>query len=135
MEKLANILDGNWRGPVSQSKATGPGRENATGHEIWRVTPEGPLLVEENWTTTANGAAYDYAAVWWNQKAEKYDGVWCAPNNDEACNGFDVTLEGTNVIMSGAWEHRGKRRLWREVYSHPNPASLLQELWRSLQNR
>ena len=43
-------------------------------------------LTEEFRTTTANGEKLsDYAAVWWDGKAKKIRGIWCANFNDQGC--------------------------------------------------
>jgi ketosteroid isomerase-like protein len=85
-------------------------------------------LVEENHIKTTGGESYDYAAVWWSGKAQKYQGIWCADINDEGCNGFEAKLEGNQVVMTGEWEQNGKRRAWREAFAPTSSTSVTQSL-------
>jgi ketosteroid isomerase-like protein len=125
MQQLSRILGGRWSG----SLATEPGsRESGRADETWRLSSGGLTLVEENRLSTPKGDSFDYAAVWWNRKAQKYQGIWCADINDEGCNGFDAQIDSDRMTMTGEWEQAGHRRTWREVFSHPDKKSLLQTL-------
>ena len=96
--------------------------------EVWRAAPGGMPLIEENHMKATDGESYDYAAVWWNGKTQKYQGIWCADINDEGCNGFAAKLEGNQVVMTGEWELNGKRRAWREAFAPTSSTSLTQTL-------
>jgi ketosteroid isomerase-like protein len=88
----------------------------------------GLTLIEENHLTTLKADSYDYAAIWWNSKAKKYEGIWCADINDEGCNGFDAALKGNQLELRGEWEQGGHRQAWREVFSRPTENSSVQTL-------
>jgi hypothetical protein len=116
MQQLSRLFAGRWSGTLR----TAPGsRDAGTADEIWHLSPGGLTLVEENHMSTAKGDSYDYAAVWWNRKAQRYQGIWCAEINDESCSGFDASVDGSRVVMTGEWEQNGHRRAWREVFSRP----------------
>jgi hypothetical protein len=129
MQTLARILSGAWSGtlkvePTSELPSGGTGEVS----EVWRASPGGMPLVEENHIRTTSGESYDYAAVWWNGKAQKYQGIWCADINDEGCNGFEAKLERNQLVMTGDWEKKGKRRAWREVFAQTSTTSVTQSL-------
>lgn len=125
IQKLSDLLLGRWSGILTTEAAS---HERGRADETWRLSPGGLTLVEENRLSTPNGDSFDYAAVWWNPKAQKYQGIWCADINDEGCNGFDATLKGEQVEMTGEWEQKGHRRAWREVFSRPDADSSIQTL-------
>jgi Amidohydrolase family len=125
MQQLSRILAGRWSGKLAMEPGS---RESGRADEAWYLTPGGLTLVEENRLSTAQEDSFDYAAVWWNRKEQKYQGIWCADINDEGCNGFDAQIDSDRVTMTGEWEQAGHRRAWREVFSHPDKKSLLQTL-------
>jgi imidazolonepropionase-like amidohydrolase/ketosteroid isomerase-like protein len=125
MQQLSRILAGRWSGKLAREPGS---RENGRADEAWYLTPGGLTLVEENRLSTAQEDSFDYAAVWWNRKEQKYQGIWCADINVEGCNGFDAQIGSDRVTMTGEWEQAGHRRAWREVFSHPDEKSLLQTL-------
>jgi hypothetical protein len=46
---------------------------------MWRTGAGGLPLVEEFRVTTSKGKELvDYAAIWWDDQAKKYRGIWCA---------------------------------------------------------
>lgn len=129
MQKLADIVSGTWSGTL-RVEPTPRLPSGGTGEvaEVWRAAPGGMPLIEENHMKTSAGDSYDYAAVWWNGNAQKYQGIWCADINDEGCNGFEARLEGNQVVMTGEWEQNGKRRAWREVFAPTSSTSVTQTL-------
>ena len=88
------------------------------GEEVWKIAPGGSAFIEENRSKVNGKSTEDYAAMWWDSKARKVHGIWCDPTiNDEGCSGFDVTVEGKDVVLTGEWEYQAKRQAWREVLS------------------
>ena len=125
MQQLSHVFAGRWSGKITSDPGS---RQEGTADEIWRLSPDQLTLVEENHMNTAKGDSYDYAALWWNPKAHKYEGIWCAEINDEGCSGFDATLKDNQVEMTGEWEQKGHRRTWREVFARPDQSSSIQTL-------
>ncbi len=98
------------------------------GEEVWKMAPGG-ALIEENRSNVKGKLEEDYAALWWDGKAQRVRGIWCdALINDEGCSGFEVTVQGTDVVLTGEWEYQGKRRPWREVFRTTTTA-LIQTLF------
>jgi hypothetical protein len=71
LEKLVNSLVGSWS--ITEDDGTG---NIAKGEEIWRKESGGMPLIEEYHSKTSAGKdAYDYASVWWDAKAQQYQGI------------------------------------------------------------
>jgi hypothetical protein len=110
MQKLVDALSGRWS--ISQSNADGT---TAQGEEIWRVGAGGVPLVEEYRVTNSKGRELaDYAAFWWDNKAKKYRGIWCAHFTDQGCSPFDVRWSGNKIEMNGEYDVAGRRFSWKE---------------------
>jgi hypothetical protein len=125
MQQLSRLLAGRWSGTLPVAPGS---RVAGTADEIWHLSPGGLTLVEENHMNTAKGDSYDYAAVWWNRKTQRYQGIWCAEINDEGCSGFDASVDGSRGVLTGEWEQNGHRQAWREVFSQPDQDSSIQTL-------
>ena len=123
MRAIVDSLSGTWS--ITWFKVDPSNNEQVTGHgeEVWKLAPGGVPFIEENRSIVNGRPAEDYAAMWWDGKAQKIQGIWCAPlTNDEGCSGFTVTLEGMVIVLTGEWEKHGKRCAWREVFSFsPGP--------------
>jgi hypothetical protein len=125
MRTIRDMLAGTW----SISWIDTDGHVIGDGEEVWKIAPGGSAFIEENRSKVNGESAEDYAAMWWDSKAHKVHGIWCdSAINDEGCSGFDVTLEGNDVVLSGQWEYQTKRQTWREVFSG-SPATMTQTLY------
>ncbi|HET7209154.1 MAG TPA: amidohydrolase family protein [Terriglobales bacterium] len=125
MQRVSRLMTGRWSGKLT----TDPGwHEAGSADETWRLAPGGLTLIEENRLSTPKGDSYDYAAIWWNTRAQKYQGIWCAEINHEGCTAFDAALRDNQLEMTGEWEQRGHRRAWREVFSRASDNSSIQTL-------
>jgi hypothetical protein len=114
MRTIADLLNGTWAITWIDTN----GHVIGTGEEVWKFASGGSAFIEENRSKVNGESAEDYAAMWWDSKAHKVHGIWCDSTiNDEGCSGFDVTLEGKDVVLNGEWEYQTKRQAWREVFS------------------
>ena len=114
MRAIVDTLAGTW----SITWTDKDGHVIGKGKEVWKIAPGGIPFIEENRSTVNGKPAEDYAAMWWDGKAQTVHGFWCdATINDEGCSGFNVTLDGKDVVLTGEWEYLGKRQSWREVFS------------------
>jgi hypothetical protein len=114
MRTIADLLAGTW----SIAWIDTNGHAIGDGEEVWKAAPGGSAFVEENRSKVNGELAEEYAAMWWDSKANKVRGIWCDPTiNDEGCSGFGVTIEGKDVVLSGEWEYHAKRQAWREVFT------------------
>ena len=87
-------------------------------------------LTEEFRATTASGEKLtDYAAIWWDGKAKKVRGIWCADFNDQGCTSFDVTLRGSDIEMQGKYDSKGKSTAWKEVFHITSASTFIQTLY------
>ena len=114
IRSIADRLGGRWSVIWMDKDA----RVIGEGEEEWKIAPDSGSFIEENRSIVNGKSAHDYAAMWWDSKAQKVHGIWCnTAINDESCNQFDVTIEDTNVVLSGTWEFRSKLKAWRRVFT------------------
>lgn len=127
--KVINALSGHWS--IAETDAPRQHTPTATrsGTEVWYTATGGITLIEEYNTKAADGDAHDTALIWWDGKAQRILGLWCADINDQGCSGFTVRWERSDIIMSGEWESQGKRLAWREVFVFAGPSSFTQTLY------
>ena len=128
MQKVIEALSGRWSIFENDLPRQGAPTVTGSGTEVWYTATGGATLIEENSTKSADGEAHDTALIWWDGKAQKILGVWCADINDTGCSGFGVHREGSDVVMTGEWESQGKNLAWREVFTFTDPNSFSQSL-------
>ena len=74
-------------------------------------------LTEVFRVVTASGDKLsDYAAVWWDSKAKKVRGIWCADFNDKGCTPFEVTSRDSDIEMKGEYDGKGKSIACKEIF-------------------
>src|SRR6476660_182974 len=96
--KVVNALSGMWS--IRETSDHG----EATGEEVWQGGTGGMPLTEEFRIVTASGDKLsDYAAIWWDSKAKKVRGIWCADFNDKGCTPFEVTSRDGDIEMKGEY--------------------------------
>ena len=96
LRKLVSALSGKWS--IRENSDNGA----TTGEEGWQTGPGGMPFIEEFRASTASGEkSNDYAALWWDSKAKKIRGVWCADFNDQGCTPFEVNWRDNDIEMAG----------------------------------
>jgi hypothetical protein len=129
MQKVVEAFLGTWS--IAETTIPPPGTSMGATHsgtEVWRTATGGITLIEENQTRLANGDAHDTALIWWDRKAERIQGLWCADINSEGCSSFKVTWEGGEIVMAGEWEDQSGRHAWKEEFAFAGPDSFTQTL-------
>jgi hypothetical protein len=122
--KVVSALSGKW----SVRESSDPGE--TTGEEVWQGGIGGMPLTEEFRASTASGEKLtDYAAVWWDSKAKKVSGIWCADFNDQGCTPFEVTWRGGDIEMTGEYNSKGKATAWKEVFHLTSATTFTQILY------
>ena len=113
LERLLKSLVGRW----SIKENDSPGKVR-TGEEVWRMQPGGGPLTEEYHSKGSDRKeAYDFAAIWWDAKANQYEGIFCADFSDEFCSAFAIMSAGPDKIeMTGTYLDAGKEVFWREIF-------------------
>ncbi len=123
--KVVSALSGKWSIHESSDKG------ETSGEEVWQTGPGGMPFVEEFRASTASGEkSNDYAVVWWDSKAKKVRGIWCADFNDQGCTPFEVTWRGDDIEMAGEHEARGKAIRWKEIFHVTSPSGFTQVLYK-----
>jgi ketosteroid isomerase-like protein len=114
-QKIVSTLSGKWS--IRETSDHG----ETTGEELWQGGSSGMPLVEDFRATSATGEkSTDYAATWWDSKAKKIRGVWCAEFNDQGCTPFEMT---------GEYDARGKTTAWRELFHVTSSTTFTQILY------
>ena len=122
--KVVSALYGNWS--IRETSDHG----ETTGEEVWQGGTGGMPLTEEFRATTANGEKLsDYAAVWWDGKAKKIRGIWCADINNQGCTPFEVTSRGSDIEMTGEYDSKGKSTAWKEIFHVTSATAFTQTLY------
>ena len=114
MKDLVNALSGKWS--IAETYEDGT---TDKGEEVWRTPPDKMQLIEEYHSVdTGSRDVYEFAVIWWDGKATKLRGLWCAAAfNDEGCSAFSVRRLGNRIEMTGQYEVRNKRFNWRETFT------------------
>jgi hypothetical protein len=122
--KVVSALSGKWS--IRETSDHG----ETTGEEIWQSGTGGMPLTEEFRAITASGEKLtDYAAVWWDGKAKKVRGIWCADFNDQGCTPFEVTLRGSDIEMKGQYDSKEKSTAWKEIFHVTAATTFTQTLY------
>jgi hypothetical protein len=129
MQRLSHTFVGNWS-IIAQDEPTPQHPKGLTysGVEIWSEPGGGPVM-EGYHDNNPVGEERETALFWWDTKSQKYLGLWCAPINDEGCNGFDGWWNSNQLVLEGSWLYQGKRSAWREVFAFPGATSFVQTLY------
>ena len=121
---IVSALSGKWS--IRETSDHG----ETTGEEVWQGGAGGMPLTEEFRATTASGdRSTDYAAGWWDGKAKKVRGIWCADFNDQGCTPFEVTSRGSDIEMTGEYESKGKSTRWKEIFDVTSATTFTQTLY------
>jgi hypothetical protein len=125
LQRLLNALVGSWS--IKEDDGAGKIR---TGEEVWRMQPGGGPLTEEYHSKGPDEKdAYDFAAIWWNAKAKRYQGIFCADFCDEGCSVFAIKLAAADKIeMTGNYLDKEKKVFWQEIFHMTSPTSFTQIL-------
>lgn len=122
--RIVSALSGKWS--IRETSDHG----ETTGEEIWQGGTGGMPLTEEFRAITASGDKLnDYAALWWDGKAKKVRGIWCADFNDQGCTPFEVTSPGSDIEMKGEYDSKGKSTAWRELFHITSATTFTQILY------
>jgi hypothetical protein len=123
-QKVVSALSGKW-----SIRETSDHGETA-GEELWQGGTSGMPLTEEFRAITVSGEKLtDYAAVWWDGKAKKVRGIWCADFNDQGCTPFEVTSRGSDIEMKGEYDSKGKSTAWKEIFHITSVTTFTQTLY------
>jgi len=121
---IVSALSGKWS--IRETSDHG----ETTGEEVWQGGAGGMPLTEEFRATTASGdRSTDYAAGWWDGKAKKVRGIWCADFNDQGCTPFEVTSRGSDIEMTGQYDSKGKSTAWKEIFHITSATTFTQTLY------
>jgi hypothetical protein len=122
--KVVSALSGRWS--IHETSEHG----ETKGEEVWQGGTDGMPLTEEFRIITASVKKLsDYAVIWWDGKANKVCGIWCADFNDQGCTPFEVTSRGSEIEMTGEYYSKGKSTMWKEVFHITSATTFNQTLY------
>ncbi|HSS97786.1 MAG TPA: hypothetical protein VLK33_12185 [Terriglobales bacterium] len=128
VKRLAKAIVGTWNISVKDEPSPElPQGETYEGQEIWSE-PGGGVVMEQYRAKPSFGEQAETALFWWDNKTQKFKGLWCATINDEGCNGFNAKWESDQFTCDGQWLYNGKQFVWREVWSFSSN-SFVQKLY------
>ncbi len=128
VKRLGKAVTGTWSITVKdESSPALPKGEMYEGEEIWSE-PGGGVVMEQYHSKPSFGEQLETALFWWDEKAQKFKGLWCATINDEGCNSFNARWEADQFICDGEWIYNGKQLVWREVFVFSS-SSFVQKLY------
>jgi hypothetical protein len=132
MQSLTKALAGKWAttyefvpGVISPSGGTG------AGEEVWRASPGGYVLMEEEHASSPEGEFFLIAFHWWDKSTKSLRGMLCNNSGPAACNVdsyFNSTLkwDGKELTIEMQFPQNGKKMLWHEVWTGITPTSFTQ---------
>ena len=128
VKRLAKAIAGTWNISVKDEPSPElPHGETYAGQEMWSE-PGGGVVMEQYRAKPSFGEQAETALFWWDNKTQKFKGLWCATINDEGCNGFNARWETDQFICDGEWLYNGKHFVWREVWTF-SVDSFIQKLY------
>lgn len=128
MHKLVKALSGTWsiREKYEPDEWT-PNGGVGEGTEVWRPGPGGFTLIEEYHSKNPAGETFGLSLAWWDDKAQRYQSLWCVNSNPQGCQtGFTLAWEGNKIVVTSEFERDGKDFAWHEVVSDITPTSFTQ---------
>ncbi|HXS76142.1 MAG TPA: hypothetical protein VN753_08195 [Terracidiphilus sp.] len=133
IRSLEKALVGRW----STSYDFVPGimspnvKGTGSGEELWRTSPGGFVLMEEEQLHAPFGEMFVFAIHWWDKSTNSLRGMLCNNSGPAACNVdtyFNSTLkwDGKQLTIDMQFPEHGKKMLWHEVWSDITATSFTQ---------
>jgi hypothetical protein len=133
IQSLEKALVGRWSttydfvpGIMSPNvKGTG------SGEELWRTSPGGFVLMEEEQIHTPFGEMFVFAIHWWDKRTNSLRGMLCNNSGPGACNvdtysNSTLKWDGKQFTIDMQFPEHGKKMLWHEVWSDITATSFTQ---------
>jgi len=133
IQGLEKALVGRWSttydfvpGAMSPNvKGTG------SGEELWRTSPGGFVLMEEEQIHAPFGVMFVFAIHWWDKSTNSLRGMLCNNSGPAACNvdtysNSTLKWDGNQLTIDMQFPDHGKKMLWHEVWSDITATSFTQ---------
>jgi len=102
-----------------------------TGEEVWRTSPGGYVLMEEEQIRAPFGEEFLIAFQWWDKTTNSLRGMLCNNSGSATCDlnsYFNSSLkwDGEQLAIDMQFSQNGKKMVWHEVWSGITATSFTQ---------
>ena len=92
-----------------------------SGEEVWRSSPGGFVLMEEEQVRAPFGEFFVFAIHWWDKSTNSLRGMLCNNSGPAACNvdfysNSTLKWDGERLTIDLQFPQQGKKMLWHEVW-------------------
>ena len=132
IQSLEKAFVGKWSTtydfePGGMSPAGGTG----TGEEVWRTSPGGYVLMEEEQVRAPFGEEFLIAFHWWDKNTNSLRGMPCNNSGPAACDlnsyyNSSLKWDGKQLTIDMEFPENGKKTMWHEVWSGITATSFTQ---------
>ncbi|MGA7222966.1 MAG: hypothetical protein WBX16_08920 [Candidatus Acidiferrales bacterium] len=132
IQSLEKAFVGKWSTtydfePGGMSPAGGTG----TGEEVWRTSPGGYVLMEEEQVRAPFGEEFLIAFHWWDKNTNSLRGMLCNNSGPAACDlnsyyNSSLKWDGKQLTIDMEFPENGKKMMWHEVWSGITATSFTQ---------
>jgi len=131
MQSLVKALAGHWSTTYDFDPSGRSPRGTGSGEEIWRPSPGGYVLMEEEHFKSLSGEVFLIALHWWDKSTNSLHGMLCNNAGPATCDlGSDsnstVKWDGSRLIIDFNFRRNDKNMLWHEVWSGITATSFTQ---------
>ena len=130
---LEKALVGHWSTTYEfESGIMGPNvKGTGNGEEVWRTSPGGFVLMEEEDIHAPFGEMFLFAIHWWDKSTNSLRGMLCNNSGPAACNietysNSTLKWDGKQLIIEMQFPQKDKKMLWHEVWTDITPTSFTQ---------
>jgi hypothetical protein len=133
IQSLEKALVGRWSTTYEfePGAMTPNAKGTGSGEELWRTSPGGFVLMEEEQIHTPSGVMFVFAIHWWDKSTNSLRGMLCNNSGPAACNvdtysNSTLKWDGKQLTIDMQFPEHEKKMLWHEVWSDISPTSFTQ---------
>jgi len=132
MQSLARALGGKWSTTYEfEAGGMSPTAGTGTGEEVWRTSPGGYVLMEEEQIRAPFGEEFLIAFHWWDKSTNSLRGMLCNNSGPAACDlnsyyNSSLKWDGEQLTIDMQFPQNGKKMVWHEVWSGITATSFTQ---------
>jgi hypothetical protein len=133
IQSLEKALVGRWSTTYKfEPGGMGPNAKGSgSGEEVWRTSPGGFVLMEEEQVHAPFGEFFVFAIHWWDKSTNSLRGMLCNNSGPAACNvdsysNSTLKWDGKQLTIDMQFPEHGKKMLWHEVWSDITSTSFTQ---------
>ena len=128
LDRFAALVEGDWVVDLHIAPWPHHPAHDARGSQVWNRARNGLSIAGDLDALSSEGIVAENMTVWWDARAERLRGVWCARYLDEHCAPFMVTWSGDAAVLRGRFTAGGTHYLWRQTITRSGRDSLVQTI-------